>query len=166
MRLKLILLLLLPALCSAVDLDKVYDDLNQALNSGRIRHPGFDQAYEVLRPLSEQGDAKAMYHMSHLYYLGVGGAKRDAEKASQLIHAAAKKGYAVAQQQLAHNYERGVYGHIDNESAVSWYAMAAKSGSCTAINRLAKAYEYGELGLNKDEDSMKVLREEAAKTCK
>lgn len=166
MRVLLVLLLLLPVLGSAVELDKVYEDLNQALNSGRIRHPGFDQAYQVLQPLAEQGDPKAMYHISHLYYLGVGGAPRDAEKASQLIHAAANKGYIVAQQQLAHNYERGLYGHIDNESAVSWYAMAAKGGSCIAIRRLAKAYEYGELGLEKDEESMKVLQQQAETSCK
>ena len=165
MRVMFMLLLLLPGLGAAVDLDKVYEDLNQALNSGRVRHPGFDQAYQVLQPLAEQGDAKAMYHISHLYYLGVGGAQRDAEKASKLIHAAAQQGYNVAQEQLAHNYERGIYGHIDNESAVTWYAMAAKGGSCKAIRRLAKAYEYGELGLEKDSESSKVLQQQADKSC-
>lgn len=165
MRLLFVMLLLVPTLSSATDIDKVYDDLNQALNSGRVRHPGFDQAYQVLQPLAEQGDAKAMYHISHLYYLGVGGATRDAEKASQLIHTAAEKGYVQAQQQLAHNYERGLYGHIDNEAAVKWYATAAQAGSCPAINRLAKAFEYGELGLAKDEEQMQVLQQQAAKSC-
>ena len=134
--------LLVPSIVMAVDLPKVYADFNQALNSGRIKHPGFDQAFQVLVPLAEQGNVEAMYYVSQLYYLGVGGAKRDADKARQLIVDSASKGYAVAQRQLAYNYERGIYGRIDNAEA--------ESGSCLAIRRLIKAYSNGELGLKSD----------------
>lgn len=157
-----LLLFTLPA-AWAVDED-VYQQLDAALRSGRVKHVGFDRAYKELQPLAEQGDAKAMFHISILYYLGVGGAARDAEKAKQLVTDSAEKGYALAQYQLANNYERGVYGKIDDNAALDWYTRAANSGMCEAIKRLVSAYENGALGLPKDKGKVAEWSEKA-KAC-
>jgi len=130
--------------------EDVYQQLDEALQSGRVKHVGFDRAYKELTPLAEQGDAKAMFHVSILYYLGVGGAPRDAEKARELITDSAEKGYALAQYQLASNYEHGVYGEADLNSALDWYTRAANAGMCGAIKRLVNAYDKGELGVPRD----------------
>lgn len=149
----------------AVELTTVYQDLETALQSGRVRHPGFDQAWTVLKPLAEAGDLMAMLQISHLFRLGVGGAERNARLARALVIEAAEQGLAEAQHQLAYNYERGVYGVIDNKQAVSWYNRAGEAGSCNSIDRLAKAWQYGELDLAKDEGKSAQWAEKKA-TCK
>jgi TPR repeat protein len=132
--------------------EDVYQLLDEALRSGRVKHVGFDRAFKELKPLAEEGDAKAMFHISVLYYLGVGGAPRDAEKAKQLIVDSAEKGYPLAEYQLGNNYERGVYGTVDYSLALEWYTRAANAGMCGAVKRLINAYDKGEMGLPKDGD--------------
>ena len=155
MKYLLLLCLFLMALPAAWAVDEdVYTQLDEALRSGRVKHVGFDRAFKELSPLAEQGDPKAMFHVSILYYLGVGGAPRDANKAKELITDSAEKGYALAQYQLANNYEHGVYGDKDFTAALDWYTRAAKAGMCGAIKRLINAYDRGELGLPKDQGKM------------
>ena len=119
----------------------------------------FGEARELWEKLSEDGDAKATYYLSFLYWGGLGGVQRDQATALRLIENSAHAGYATAQGALANMYEHGVTVKKDESLAVEWWIRAAANGDWIAQSRLERAYTLGELGLPVDAQQAERWRE-------
>lgn len=76
------------------------------------------------QPLADNYDLAAMRNLGHLYRNGLG-VKRDAKKARDYYHGAAKRGFAPAQYNLARMYFAG-NGIIRNaDKGMQWLKRAA-----------------------------------------
>ena len=102
----------------------------------------------LLRPLADQGNAKAQYELGNQYNEGWG-AQNDAEVA-KWWRKAAEQGYVQAQVALAELYSAGWDGVSglyqvpqDYTEAVWWYRLAANQGSLLAQNNLGILFENG-----------------------
>jgi len=92
-----------------------------------------DYAAELtrIRPLAEQGDAKAQTILGNLYRYGRGVTK-DTKEAVRWYRKAAKQGHAWAQTTLGRMYRRGLGIAIDYKEAVRWFRLAANGGYAPA----------------------------------
>jgi len=87
------------------------------------------KALALLRPLAEQGNAKAEERMGRLYERGVG-VKRDYPTAEQWYRKSAEQGDAEAQARLAFLYRIGM-GDVkrDLTEAAKWFRASAAQGN-------------------------------------
>jgi TPR repeat protein len=106
-------------------------------------HGDYATALQLLRPLAEQGNARAQYKLGAMYDMGVRVPQDDAE-AVQWYRKAAERGNADAQVILGMMYDMGVRLPQDYAEAVQWYRKAAEQGNPTAQNGLAFMYERGD----------------------
>ncbi len=70
--------------------------------------------YEYQKKEAENGNKVAMYNLGNLYYKGEG-IEKNLEMAFHWYQKAAKKGYNVAQNNLAVLYENGIYIIMEKE---------------------------------------------------
>jgi TPR repeat protein len=115
----------------------------KALNSG---YDG--TALTLFRPLAEQGNARAQFHLAIMYEHGWGTAK-DANKALDLYAKAAKRGLVPAQSRLGEVYLHGTLVLQDLAKARQWLEKAAQAKDIDAQLELADIYERG-LGVSAD----------------
>jgi hypothetical protein len=94
-------------------------------------------ALQLLRPLAEQGDARAQYYLGRLYSLG-GGVPESELDAVKWYREAAEQGYAMAQYQLGRAYEKGVGVLRDVIPAHMWLNLAAAGGQRGAADERDK----------------------------
>lgn len=94
------------------------------------------QAILQLRPLSEQGDAKASFLLANMYMQGYG-VKKDTEQAFTLYRRAAVAGNAEAMVVVAALLQQGIGTGADINQAFAWYHRAALMG------QPAGAFFYG-----------------------
>ncbi len=87
-------------------------------------------ALRELRPLAEQGDARAQTGLGFMYKNGQG-VPQDDKTAVKWYTLAAEQGYAVAQYNLGLMYRRGQGVPQDNVYAHMWGSIAASNGSET-----------------------------------
>ncbi len=104
-----------------------------ALNRGE-----YEDAYKVLRPLAEQGNAEAQFYMGHMYLTGQGVTK-DPTEAARWYRLAAEQGNSDAEHRLGLMYyemymDSGV--PQDRQEAEEWFLRAAKQGHLDAQQSL------------------------------
>jgi TPR repeat protein len=80
--------------------------------------------YRLLKPLAEQGNAKAQYNLGIMYEKGQGVPKDDTEAAKRW-QKAAELGYARAQYNLGFMYEKGQGVPQDYVLSHMWFNLAA-----------------------------------------
>ena len=100
-------------------------------------------AMRLLRPLAEQGNARAQNYLAFMYDLGQG-VTQDYAAAVSWYRKAAEQGNANAQNNLGLTYEKGRGVTRDYAKAVSWYRKAAEQGNDSAQNNLGVMYYSGQ----------------------
>jgi TPR repeat protein len=99
-------------------------------------------ALKHLRPLAEQGHARAQYRLGDIYSGGWGVTEDDAE-AVRWYRKAAEQGHAKAQFWLGIMYYQGHGVTRDYKEAVRWCRKAAKQGDAYAQFWLGDMYKQG-----------------------
>lgn len=122
-------LLLCAALAGRATADPMQDGLTAS------QRGDFAVAYCLWRPLADQGDAEAQYHLAWLYANGQG-LRQDPRSAADWWHKAAQQGHIDAQAALGSAYLKGRGRSKDEQKAVHWLASAAQGGNDEALARL------------------------------
>jgi uncharacterized protein len=105
-------------------------------------------ALRLWRPLAQQGDADAQFHLGVMYESGQGGLRNDAE-AIKWYRKAAEHDDAVAQFNLGVMYAKGEGVSPNHAEAALWYRLAADHGLAGAQFNLGMMYVEGQ-GMSKD----------------
>ena len=100
-------------------------------------------ALRELRPLADQGNARAQYFLGVLYFEG-NGVTQDVAKAAEWFRKAAEQGDVNAQPSLGAMYARGLGVPQDDTKAVKWYRKAAEQGFAESQVNLGLAYYNGQ----------------------
>ena len=116
------LLFLAPALAQGLDAAAV------AARSG-----DYVAAFEILRPLAEQGDAEASFNLGVMYANGLGVTQNDTE-AVHWYWLAATQGNSAAQNNLGLMYFEGRGQLQDYVMAHMWFNIAGANGLSNAIS--------------------------------
>ncbi|MDH5580169.1 MAG: sel1 repeat family protein [Betaproteobacteria bacterium] len=95
------------------------------------------------RPLAEQGDALAQYHLGVLYRKGRG-VPQDDVQARKWYAKAAAQGQPKAQYHLGTLYFNGEGGSKDYQQALRWFRLAADQGEALAQTKIAIMYDDGQ----------------------
>ena len=121
--------------------------LTEAAN--QLRSGRASEAFSMLKPLAEQGDARAMLMMGMMLYSGYGGVSKDPEQAQQWLQKSANSGHTMAWVWLGYVAElrSNETGHL--EAAANFYRKAAQNGDASGLYSLARLVEQG-LGFAKD----------------
>ncbi len=93
------------------------------------RNGAYDRAYQIWRPLAENGDPDAQMYMGVLYSHGQA-VPADMEKAAYWFEQAANNDNPHAQQELGLLYEMGEGVEKNFEIAKYWYHEAVAQGYC------------------------------------
>ena len=109
-----------------------YDEGVAAFNAGHD-----NQAFQLVKPLADDGDAKAQNFVGFLYSIGIGD-DPSAKSAAKYYKLAAEQGNQNAQENLARQYFSGQGVEKSEELAIKWYEKAAFQGSKTAEKELHK----------------------------
>ncbi|NCJ04957.1 sel1 repeat family protein [Synechococcales cyanobacterium C] len=81
-------------------------------------------AFRLLKPIAEQGNAEAQCVIANMYQLGLG-LERDFSEAIHWYEKSAEQGYGVASNNLAEIFRSGACGIAANqEKAEKWYHKA------------------------------------------
>ena len=110
----------------------------------------FATALAEWKPLAEQGNAVAQFHLGVIHTRGQGVIKDDKE-AVKWYRLAAEQGMAVAQFNLANMYIKGEGVLKDDKEAVKWLRLAAEQGMARAQTQLGTMYEKGHGVVEDDE---------------
>ena len=105
-----------------------------------------------LRKAAERGHLEANSQLGCLL-LHHGATRTDKRIGIEYVVAAAKRGDADAQYELARAYRLGLELYSKNDlAAVHWYTLSAENGNKSAARCLAEAYSVGDLGVLKNKD--------------
>lgn len=90
----------------------------------------YTKAFELLKPIAEQGDAEAQCIIANMYHLGLGlGLDRNGSEAIRWYISSAEKGYGVASNNLAEIFRVGSCNVApDQAEAEKWYHKAREQG--------------------------------------
>jgi tetratricopeptide (TPR) repeat protein len=121
-----------------------------ALEDGQAAYKksDFATAFQILRPLADQGNADAESSLGSMYDLGRGVA-RDYAEAVKWYRKAADQGNAHAESSLGSMYDLGRGVAQDYAEAVKWYRKAADQGNTDAQVNLGSMYYFGS-GVSQD----------------
>lgn len=125
-------LMLTPAPVVGEDLDKGLDAYNSGDN---------DTALRELKPLAEQGNARAQAYLGVMYFTGRSVPENETE-AAKWYRLAAEQGDALGQLLLGHSYLNSIGVAEDHNEAVKWLRKAAEQGF--AVGQLAMGEVYYE----------------------
>ena len=103
----------------------------------------YAKAYQLWKPMAEQGDARAQSNLGFLYENGYG-VPQDFSEAVNWYRKAAEQGDATAQSNLGRMYNTGDGVPQDFGEAVNWYRKAAEQGLANAQYNLALMYAQGQ----------------------
>ncbi len=103
----------------------------------------YGAALRELKPLAEQGDARAQFNLAIMYDRGEGVAQDYAE-AVTWYRRAARQGHALAQSNLGVMYHHGLGVRRNYAEAQRWYRRAAKQDDAEAPFYLGIMYHRGE----------------------
>jgi len=109
----------------------------------------FKSAFEVLKPLAEQGDVKSQVHLSQLYSKGQGVAKND-DKAFYWAKQAADQGMTIAQFLIGKMYFAGRGVEQNRDKAIHWLTIATDKGFPKARKLLKQILKTPDFKLPKD----------------
>lgn len=99
----------------------------------------------------EKGETGSAFVLGALYELGLGGVKKDYEKAAKLYRQDAEQGVALAMDALGKCYYNGNGVEQDYVEAVNWFRKAEDKGTTAATVSLGVCYYYGN-GVKRDYD--------------
>ena len=91
----------------------------------------YQEAFRLLEPLAEQGNAQAQYKLGLMYGSGEG-VTQDYAKAVPWYRRAAEQGHLDAQLYLANKYQFGFGVPQSDLQAYAWSSIAAAQGEMTA----------------------------------
>ena len=120
-----------------------YEDASAAYERG-----DYATAFRLMKPLAEQGYAKAQYNLGVMYHKGEG-VPADHAEAVKWFRKAAEQGYAKAQYNLGVMYRIGDGVPQDNTETMKWYRKAAEQGIADAQYFLGVAFDSGQ-GVSQD----------------
>lgn len=103
------------------------------------RSGDYEGAYNIWRPLAEDGDPRAQTIVGTLYYEGRG-VERDPEQAAEWYRMAAEQGHASAQAALGNMYHDGDGVPEDWEKAAEWLRKSAEQGHPGGQGALGSMY--------------------------
>ncbi len=106
--------------------------------------------YKAFFELAQSGDVDAQTMLGEMYLDGLGGIKKDYEKAFFWLSKAAGSAEPQAEYLLGYMYENGLYVAQDIEKAVHWYKKAASRGDVLAQYNLALIYKEGKGSVGKN----------------
>jgi len=86
------------------------------------------------------------------YQHGIGGFKKDTNRATHHYRKAAEQGLPDGQFKLGHAYWHGEGVEEDLQQAIYWLRKAAEQGHALAQTRLGTAYFHGLGGIEKNEE--------------
>lgn len=96
----------------------------------------YEQAAKWYIKSSKQGNARAQWELSFLYFRGWG-VPEDSAEGMKWLRKSAERGYASAQHDLGDHYYNGSDGvPVNKTEGVKWYRLAAKQGNLFAQNAL------------------------------
>jgi TPR repeat protein len=130
-------------------------DVSDAINA--MRAGNFAEAYCVLKPYAESGDAEAQYNIGWMYLNGYGLMMNDS-KALEWWKRASDQGYTDASFSIAMLYSLGE-GKVkkDMDKAIEYYLMAVEDGHEDA-NMIIRSM------LARDDESMRQRKQEIVRT--
>ena len=101
---------------------------NLTLGLAAFEAKNYLNAFELLKPIAEQGDAEAQCIVANMYELGLG-LEQDVVEAVKWYKKSAQQGYGIASNNLGTIFTIG-YGSIviDRIEAEIWYQQARKQG--------------------------------------
>jgi TPR repeat protein len=116
-----------------------------------------EKIIKQLKPLAEQGDAKAQYNLGLTYtnYVKDGVRKKDYETAAKWLQKSANQGYANAQGDLATMYLTGRGVNENHKKAISLLKKSARQDYARAQYNLGKIYEDGKFTLKDNKKAIK-----------
>lgn len=127
---------------------------------GYYANKDYGQAWRVLKPLAESGNAEAQLLVADMYRQGLGVTPTDPE-AIRWYRKAAENGVPEAQHAVAGAYFEGKTLPHSLEQAIAWWRRAAGAGLAAAQYNLGLAYARG-LGAGRDDRSARQWFEKAA----
>jgi len=128
-----------PGQAVAVTAPVAIDTIKPALDA--FRDKDYKAAFDLFKPLADQGRPEAQYYLAGMYRNGQGVLANN-KNALDWMRKAAWQGYSGAQTALAGMYFEGIDGNKDYFLAYSWYLMAERNGVNDSINeRLAAEHE-------------------------
>jgi len=119
-------------------IQRVFDDASAAYEQG-----DYATAYRLIKPLAEQGYAKAQYNLGVLYNKGIG-VPQDYTEAMKWYRKAAEQGLADAQYNLGVMYHEGEGIPQDYAEGMKWFQKAAEQENADAQYNLGVMYHKGE----------------------
>lgn len=106
------------------------------------RRKNYTQAFSLLRPEAERGQARAQYLVGRLYEDGFG-VEQNYGEAARWYRAAAEQGDPLAQHALSVFYAVGWGVAADPAESVKWLRRSAEQGYYYAGNDLGSRYRMG-----------------------
>jgi TPR repeat protein len=141
-----LIVLMIPVLMAITACEKQSGDAVQRVvedASAAYEQGDYATAYRLIRPMAEQGYAKAQYNLGVMYHNGEGVPQDDAE-AVKWYRKAAGQGLADAQYNLGVMYKNGEGVPQDYNEAMIRFRKAAGQGYAIAQHNLGSMYHKGE----------------------
>ena len=132
-----------------------YEDASAAYERG-----DFETASRLLKPLAEEGNAKAQYNLGVMYHNGEG-VPQDYTETMKWYRRAGEQGIAVAHYNLGVMYHEGEGVPQDRTEAAKWFRKAAEQGNARAQYNLGVMYRKGEGVPQDNTETMKWYRKAA-----
>ncbi len=118
------------------------DDWDDALYDAAVAYTNGDYttAFNLFKPLAEQGNADAQFRLGFMYHTGEG-VLQDYREAMKWYRLAAEQGHAGAQHNLGVMYHNGEGVKKDNKKAHMWYNIARANGDDQAGDNIKRLTE-------------------------
>ena len=120
-----------------------------------------DNIIQYLSYAARNGDHSAQTSLGEIYYFGIRGVRRDAEKALSYFQEGAEGGSERAMAMLGHMYTRGHGVPASNKTALSWFQKSADKDGKTAHSHLGMFYLFG-LGVKRNVTKARLHFQHAA----
>ena len=134
-----------------------FDDGMDAINKGN-----YEQAITELKPLADQGDARAQFWYGNLIFNGLGTPK-NMKLGIEFYRLSAEKNFPLALHELGHIYDNGLGVEQDIDEAINWYEKAITEGRVVySYHNLGMIYQYGSKNIEVNVDKAIELYKEAA----
>ncbi|MGH8659745.1 MAG: hypothetical protein ACREV4_15055 [Gammaproteobacteria bacterium] len=127
---------------------------------GYYANKEYGQAWRILKPLAESGDAEAQLLVADMYRQGLGVTPTEQE-AIRWYRKAAENGVPEAQLAVAAAYFKGKTLPYSLEQAIAWWSRAASAGLAAAQYNLGLVYARG-MGTGRDDRGAREWFEKAA----
>ncbi len=147
MRHHLITSILLFAILNLNACSKFDADLGRGLAA--YQNGDYAGALKEFKPLAEEGNAQAQYHIGWMYREGQG-VPQDEVQMAQWIRKSADQGHAEAQHYLGELYAHGIGVRENHAQAAHWFLKAAEQGDSRSQYNLGLLYEYGASDVQKN----------------